>query len=231
MEKIKNSVNSLTPPQQERLMREKLRIRNQGRSESINKYALDIMDLCMKMDSSMSDEEMGKYFLDGLLPELKHKLLLGTEKSFTALKSQAEVLEQVSKVEQSSNIIQKTRSIKTLEQENNLLKKEISQLKKPHKSSEEDRKNKKFPSKKAFQGKCYNCGKAGHKAKNCWLPIKKQNSHKTNLVEQNTHVNAKESKIQVLRTIAQIGDHDVTPVLDTGSTVTIISQKLKKELP
>ena len=67
------------------MIRERLCRRDQLKNESIGKYAQDIMYLCMQIDADMTDEEMGQFFLDGLLQEIKNRLILGEESFFTVL--------------------------------------------------------------------------------------------------------------------------------------------------
>ena len=41
-------------------------------------------------------------------------------------------------------------------------------------------------SKNKFQGKCFNCGKVGHKYVDCRLPRKNNKNHKANVVDNIT---------------------------------------------
>lgn len=84
-------IEFFSPPQFKRLIREKLRRRDQ---------------LCMQIDADMTDEEMGQFFLDGLLQEIKNRLVLGEESSFTVLQSQAQLVEQSLNKEQ-VNLVEK----------------------------------------------------------------------------------------------------------------------------
>lgn len=99
---------------------------------------------------------------------------------------------------------------------------------------------------------CYNCKKPGHNAAVCYYKPKqfgkRQNWERTNLIENEDEIIIKntkeetntiqniveekpsEKKIQVMKTRAKINQHTVHPIVDTGSSITIISEELVEKL-
>ena len=240
------TIEFFLPPQQFGLL--KLN-RNQGKTESVTKYAQDILFLCMQLDPEMTDERMGEYFLDGLLPSLKNKLLFNTDLTFFELRTQAQLIEQSRNIEYENNSIRsKNLPLKNKGEEMNYLKQEQY---KPFNNQTKGKPNSKFKTSakqnsfgkpnnfrqtRTTDGKpiCQICRKSGHSATICWFRFNntpKKSNEKTNTIETTYRIkDSSKRKFQVLKTIDKVDSIQVQPVIDTGSTITIISDQLKNKL-
>ena len=88
---------------------------------------------------------------------------------------------------------------------------------------------------------CRNCLKVGHISTMCWKNNKstqgkskdetrKEEKNKTNMIEKTNSVEVVKPKMQPMKTVGKIGGKETEMIVDTGSSVTIISGNLRETL-